>query len=354
MNRRDHLKLLAAGLPLLISANACSRAVTSAVITSPATLLIKPRPLRRGSKVHLVAPGGPVTEEKIREAILNLQSLGLLVVEGKNIREKRGQHAGTDEQRLADLHTAFADEEAAGIWAIRGGDGSSRLLGQLDYELIRKNPKVLIGFSDITALLQAIQLKTGLIGFHGPIAYWPLTPRNKLSIKALLFGGGAKAFVYEPGPLTTPMVPGRAEGQLAGGNLSVLAALAGTPYALDAREKIVFIEDVNESPRRIDRMLTTLLDADGGNSLRNARGIVLGEFLDCDCERDPLMPDDCFGNSMTLEETLRDRLGGLDIPILTNFPFGHDENLVTFPVGGLAELDAYNNRLTLLESPTVV
>jgi muramoyltetrapeptide carboxypeptidase len=294
-----------------------------------------------------------VDELKIAQAIFNLQSLGLVVVEGKNIRKVRGQHAGTDQERLDDLHAAFADEEAAGIWAIRGGDGSSRLLGQLDYELIRKNPKVLVGFSDITALLQAIQVKTGLIGFHGPIASWPITAMNKPSIKAVLFGGETKGFVYQSSPRTTPMVPGTAEGRLAGGNLSILAALAGTPYALDARDKIVFIEDVGESPRRIDRMLTTLLDAKDGFSLRNASGIVLGEFLDCDCERDPLFSDKCLGNSMTLQETLQDRLGRLNIPIITDFPFGHEENLVTFPVGALAELDAYGNRLTLLEDLSV-
>lgn len=349
-SRRSHIKqLMAMGL---IPFSACGlqkqQQLTmnnpASAENGPATLIAKK--LQAGDTIRLVTPGGPVTEKKIADARKNLEKLGLVVTEGKNIRAKRGQHAGTDAQRLDDLHQAFADKEVRAIWAIRGGDGSSRLLSALDCKLIQKNPKILIGFSDITALLQAIYVKTGLVGFHGPVAYWPLDEMNLPSLKANLFEAEkAIGFRYAPGQRTTALAHGKASGLLAGGNLSILTALAGTDYALDCRNKIVFIEDVGEAPRRIDRMLTTLLDASDGRSLRNAKGIILGEFAGCDCERQPENPEKCVGNSMTLAEVLADRLGDLGIPVIKDFPFGHDANLVTFPVGISATMDT--NQLTV-------
>ncbi|PHI21392.1 LD-carboxypeptidase [Lewinellaceae bacterium SD302] len=359
-SRRHHLKkLFMLGLPTLLGCGAANVSArpdagkNSGFSTSIATL--KPKKLQPGDKIRLVAPGGPVTEAKIKDSYTNLEKLGLVITEGANIREKRGQHAGTDAQRLADLHAAFADQEVKAIWAIRGGDGGSRLLAQLDYELIRKNPKILIGFSDITALLQAIRVKTGLVGFHGPVAYWPLDAMNLPSLRTTLFEPPqTKGFRYPPGLATKILVAGRSSGPLAGGNLSILTALAGTEYALDCRDKLIFIEDVGEAPRRIDRMLTTLLDATGGRSLRNAKGIILGEFLDCDCERNPADPENCAGNSMTLPQVLADRLAGLGIPVVTDFPFGHDANMITFPVGVSATLDAGAMTVTLEEAATLV
>lgn len=345
MNRRNYLKnTLLLGVPLLA---ACGVALNRPQNNLPG--IIKPAKLRIRSTVRLIAPGGPVTEAKVAQAIQNLEGLGLNVQTSKNILAQNGQNAGTDVQRLEDLHAAFRDREVEAVWAIRGGDGSSRLLPSIDFKLIAANPKILIGFSDITALLQANFLQTGLIGFHGPIGYWPMTEYNLASLQAALFAGKS-GYLIPGNERTETLRPGKARGQLMGGNLTLLATLCGTPNGFDAARKIVFIEDVGEAPRRIDRMLTQLRQA---ANLGSAAGIVLGEFLDCDCDRSTTNPEKCDGNSLTLREVLIDRLLELDVPLVYNFPFGHEKNLCTFPVGAMVELDATAQTLKVLENVVV-
>ncbi|MCB0588582.1 MAG: LD-carboxypeptidase, partial [Phaeodactylibacter sp.] len=267
---------------------------------------------------------------------------------GKNIRAKRGFNAGTDQQRLDDLHLMFSDDSVAGIWCARGGYGCSRLLPFIDYALIQKNPKALIGYSDITALLNAIYHKTGLVGFHGPVAASELTEYTETQFRAVVMEGKAPYNI----PLSAANMEkeedafhpyaihsGRAKGTLAGGNLSLLAALAGTEYLPDARGKLVFIEDVGEKPYRIDRMLTQLRQAWG---LGQAAGIAMGTYADCQPEEGDL--------SLSLEETIRDRTEGLGIPAIYGLSFGHIDNQCTLPVGIEAELNVEERRLTLLEA----
>lgn len=342
MNRRNLLKTsLAAGLPLLTGCG-----IAHGRNPVPLPKIIRPKKLKEGSTVRLIAPGGPVNEAKVEKAIKNLETLGLNVQISKNILAKNGQNAGTDAQRLEDFHQAFRDKEVEAVWAIRGGDGSTKLLPSIDFDLIAKNPKILIGFSDITALLQANFVQTGLIGFHGPIGYWPLTEYNLKSLKAALFTGET-GYTIAGNQQTETLYTGRATGRLIGGNLSLLASLCGTKNGFDATGKIIFIEDVGEAPRRIDRMLTQLRQA---ANLGSAAGIILGEFLDCDCERSTTDPDKCEGNSLTLREVLKDRLLDLGLPLVYNFPFGHDENLCTFPVGAMVELDATERKVNVLEA----
>lgn len=318
------------------------------VYPSPPPRLRRPAALREGSTVALVAPGSPISEEKIAKSLLNLAALGFKVKEGEHWRSRLGYLAGTDAERVADLHRAFADPEVEAVWCARGGYGCGRLLPMLDYDLIRQNPKVLIGYSDITALHLAIHQRTGLVTFHGPVAASDYPENTLAHLKAAIF---EKKVPYTlsmpaaeeplPGEEFRPFViaPGRAAGPLMGGNLALLSALAGTPYAPSFRGKIAFIEDIGEQPYRIDRMLTQLLQ---GTDLAKATGIALGVFTDCQPRGE--------SPSLSLPDALRDRLGALGIPVAYGYPFGHVAHQATLPYGIRAEMDTERGTLTLLEA----
>lgn len=307
----------------------------------------KPRRLRPGATVALIAPASPVSDEKIAKALANMAALGYTVREGTSLRARHGHLAGTDTQRLADLHEAFENPDVEAVWCIRGGYGCTRLLPMLDYDLIRRHPKTFIGYSDVTALHLAIGRKTGLVTFHGPVAAADFPENTLRHFRAALIDPQPGYVLAAPGATEDlpdewyrPFVlaPGKAAGRLTGGNLSLLAALAGTPFEPSFRDKIVFIEDVGEQPYRIDRLLTQLLQA---TDLRQAAGIALGVFAECTAKNAQF--------SLTLEETLRDRLGGLGMPAVYGLPFGHVAHQATFPYGMPAALDADNQTLTLLE-----
>lgn len=308
----------------------------------------KPPRLRPGAAVALIAPASPVSDEKLEKALANLAALGFRVKEGASLRARHGYLAGPDEARLADLHRAFADPEVEAVWCVRGGYGITRLLPYLDYSVIKKNPKLFIGYSDVTALHLAIGQKTGLTTFHGPVAASDFPENTLAHLKAALMEPVAPYLIAAPGeqeelpggeyrPFT--IAPGKASGPLTGGNLSLLAALAGTPFEPSFRRKIVFIEEVGEQPYRVDRLLTQLLQA---TDLKQAAGIVLGVFTECTAKNPEF--------SLTLPETLRDRLGNLDIPVFYGLPFGHVAHQATFPYHIKAEMDAGARTLTFLES----
>lgn len=316
--------------------------------TTVAPKLFRPRRLRTGDLIGLATPGSYIPDNALEKAVKNMESFGFRVKLSKNIRAKRGYNAGTDAQRLEDLHELFADREVAAVWCARGGYGCTRLLPALDYALIRRNPKALIGYSDVTALLLAIFQKTGLIGFHGPVAASEMTDFARAQIVASLMEGQPEIRINIPEALSSQTKPGyeaqtirggEATGVLSGGNLSLLAALAGTPYAPDFSGRIVFIEDVEERPYRVDRMLTQLRQA---CNLEKAAGIALGVFVDC-------VPEDGVP-SLSLMESLEDQLGSLGIPVAYGLPFGHMANQCVLPVGIKASLDADQKSLTLLES----
>jgi len=313
---------------------------------APPHRLRRPATLREGATVALIAPGSPISEEKIAKSLLNLAALGFKVKEGQHWRARNGYLAGTDAERLADLHRAFADPEVEAVWCARGGYGCGRLLPLLDYDLIRRNPKIFIGYSDITALHLAIHQRTGLVTFHGPVAASDYPENTLAHLKAAIFDKKTPytlavpaADEMLPGEEFRPFVitPGRASGPLMGGNLALLSALSGTPYAPSFRGKIAFIEDIGEQPYRLDRMLTQLLQA---TDLAKATGITLGVFTDCQPK----------GESLSLPDTLRDRLGSLGIPVAYGFPFGHVAHQATLPYGIRAEMDTERGTLTLLEA----
>lgn len=340
-SRRTFTRRLGAGALALLAARRLG------AVTEIKEKLIKPKALKKGDTIGLITPGSYIDDEGLEKAVKNLEDMGFHVKTGRHIRAERGFTAGTDAQRLDDLHRMFADDGVAGIWCARGGYGCSRLLPYIDYRLIRRHPKVLIGYSDITALLQAIHRETKLVCFHGPVAASEFTDYTRSQVSALLMDGAgphtielseANGAEEEPAFQPTIIRGGKAAGPLFGGNLSLLAALAGTNYRLDATGKLLFIEDIGEKPYRIDRMLTQLRQS---ARLSAAAGIALGVFADCEPA-----PDD---RSLSLRETLQDRLGDLGIPVAYGLSFGHIDNQCTLPVGIPAELDAGNHRLTILE-----
>ena len=349
MHRRSFHKKLVATLgfgTLLAACSSTSKVQSTSNITKST---IKPKRLKSGDRIGLITPGSYIADDALEKAVQNLEKLGFKVELGKNIRAKRGFNAGTDAQRLEDLHTMFRNKDIDGIWCARGGYGCSRLLPYIDYKLLQNNPKVLIGYSDITALLQAIYLKTGLVGFHGPVGASEMTEYTQKEFVSVVMEGVSPHRIELPGSQPEeavyqayPLKAGKAKGALIGGNLSLVVSLAGTAFQIDFRDKLVFLEDVGEKPYRLDRMLTHLRQS---YQLSNASGIALGVFNGCEAKADDL--------SLSLKETLSDRLSDLDCPSFYGFSFGHIDNNCTLPIGILAEMDTQKQSLTLLE-PAVI
>lgn len=311
--------------------------------------LIKPARLRDGDLVAIIAPGGFTDEESIAKAVRNIESLGLRASLGANIRAVHGNYAGTVQQRLEDLHAAFRDPEVKAVWAIRGGSGCISLLALLDYALIRANPKVLIGYSDITALHLAIGRQTGLVTFHGPVASSTfsdytvtqlqnvlMTPQDSYTIPMAL-DNHRRAQTHANFAIRT-VHGGQATGRLTGGNLCMVSALAGTPYAADFRKHILFLEEINEVPYRIDRMLCQLDLSVGFNK---AAALMLGIFEHCEAAEGD--------TALTLDATLDQHLQPLRVPAVSGYSFGHIRHQFTIPMGILATLDGDRQTLTLLE-----
>lgn len=347
MNRRNFTKKIASGASLLC---APIPLFTVQSFHSMKPKRLKPKRLKPGQTVGLIAPGSSVDESRLQKAISTIKSLGLTPFHTDTILAKRGYLAGNDAERLADLHLMFKNPKVDAIWCIRGGYGCTRLLPAIDYKLIRKHPKILIGYSDITALLQAIYKKTGLIGFHGPVAVSEPTDYSLHYLRQVLLQPSPQLIIKnaqenissEKENYSIKVIrSGRAKGRLAGGNLSLISAMAGTDYAISIKNKILFLEDIGEKPYRIDRMLTQLRQA---YDLNKAAAIVLGIFADCEGGK----------GSLSLMETLQDRLGDLKIPVIYGMSFGHIDHQMTLPVGIKAELDTDKATITLLENAVEV
>ncbi|MGE5355728.1 MAG: S66 peptidase family protein [Deltaproteobacteria bacterium] len=307
---------------------------------------IKPKKLKPGDTIGLITPASPISEEAFSRTLKNLESLGFNYKTGDNIFKKYGYLAGEDMGRVDDIHKMFSDPEIDAVWCIRGGYGTTRILNNIDYSLIKNNPKVFIGYSDITALHIAIYRKTGLITFHGPVASSEFTEYTIRCFRNLFFENFTAIGNFENADNDSGdtlrhniIVPGRMEGRLMGGNLSLLTALAGTEFQMPSENHIIFIEDIDEKPYRIDRMLTQLIDS---SFLQKASGILLGIFKGCEAK-----PDE--KNTLQLNETLVDRLSMLGIPVFYGFSFGHIDNHCTIPVGIKAGFDTENQILFFKE-----
>jgi muramoyltetrapeptide carboxypeptidase len=315
--------------------------------------LIKPQRLEAGQTIGIAAPASPTNEpEGVRFAIDTVESLGFNVQAAAHLFDRNGYLAGDDPVRAADLNALFADKNVDAIFCVRGGYGSSRLLPMLDYDAIRANPKVLLGYSDITALLLAVHRKTGLVTFHGPIAAQSYTSYTLAEFKKVLFDPHPPLTLGAPPPFErsegrvekanriTPLVPGTVQGRLFGGNLSLVTHLVGTPYLPDLAGAILFLEDVGEAVYNIDRMLTQLWLS---GELQKVAGLVFGKFTEP-------RPSSWVQNRL-LEDVLAERVQALGIPSVMGLMIGHMEDQTTLPLGCLAELDASAGTLRLLEAP---
>ena len=311
--------------------------------------LVKPPRLKPKSLVGLIAPGGVVSDSLIQKCVANLESQDFDVLVGRNVRAAHGGYAGSVAQRLDDLHAMFADREVAAIWTARGGAGALHLLPRIDYGLVRRSPKILIGYSDITALHLAFLRHAGLITFHGPVASSTFSEFSVAQMLGVLMDPAPKRVLpiaeenlasAEEMPQLRPRTfhAGTAEGRLAGGNLSLVCATVGTPYGIQGRGHLLFLEEVGEAPYRIDRMLMQLQLA---RVLADASGVVMGVFQRCE----PLDAE----ASLSLAETLSERMAQVGTPSAYGFSFGHISRQVTLPVGIRARLDTEARTLTLLE-----
>lgn len=314
--------------------------------------IIPPR-LKAGDTIGIVSPAAAIFESEPYEiAVESMEALGLKVKLGEHVKKRYGHLAGTDLERAQELNMMFRDPEVDGIICLRGGSGAARILNLIDYNAIRNNPKVFIGYSDITALHLAIFKKTGLVTFHGPMATstWNNFAVNYL--EKLIFEADAVQYINpkDKGGLLTQtkdrtrtITPGIATGVLLGGNLSVLTGIMGTPYfPTDWKNKILYLEDVGEKIYAVDRMMSQL---ELGGVLREISGFIFGKCTECD-------PGSGFG-SLTMEEVLDHYIKPLGIPAYTGAMIGHISDNVTIPNGMTAEMNATEGIFKLLK-PAVV
>ncbi len=311
--------------------------------------LVKPPRLKDGANVGLIAPGGVVDDALIEKCVRNLESQGFTVRTGRNIRAQRGGYAGSVDERLDDLHAMFLDRDVGAIWTARGGSGCLALLPRLDYAAIRRHPKIVIGYSDITALHLALARHAGLVTFHGPVASSTFSEFSVRNMRAVLMEPRPRLTLEIAAenlaraasePQFAPRVfrAGCAEGRLVGGNLATVCAMIGTPHAAQIEGNVLFFEEVGEAPYRIDRMFTQLRQS---GLLGRAAGVALGVFQKCEAvDGEP---------SLTLAQVLEDNLSSLRVPAAYGFSFGHIAQQVTLPVGARAALDTEARTITLLE-----
>jgi muramoyltetrapeptide carboxypeptidase len=309
----------------------------------------RPARLRPGDTVGLVEPAG-FSEDAFEVQLVTetVAAMGLRPKLAPHVAARHGYLAGTDRERAADLNAMFRDPSVKAIFAIRGGWGSARILPHLDWRAIRANPKLLIGFSDITALHLAIAARAGFTTIHGPNAASGWGALSLQAFRALAFEGGTPTYSNPESALdrlvqregrTRTFRPGKASGRLLGGNLTVLTALMGTPYLPDFRGAILFIEDIDEAEYRIDRMLTQLAL---GGVLGRVAGVVFGQCTRCSAS------SASYGG-FTLSEVLRHHLEPLGVPAFQGALFGHVPDQFSLPVGTRAEIDATLGTIRILE-----
>ncbi len=323
-----------------------SPVITSINPTSIATehpKIIKPKALKTGDTIAITSPAGAVWDTQQIEVFSSiLKQLGFNVVLGKTLSEKWGYFSGKEETRVNELHEFFSNKNIQGIFSMKGGWGCARLLDLLDYDLIRKNPKVILGFSDISSLLIAIHQRCGLITFHGPVGNSGWNDFTSSVFRSVVQKNISDYIYPAPPSNEDPIVTlsnGKASGELIGGNLTVLTNLIGSHYLPDWKGKLLFIEDFKEEPYSIDRMLTQLKLS---GVLDKVNGVIIGKCNKCVPE-EPL-------KSFTLIEVLEQHFKAYGKPAFYGAMIGHIENKYTVPIGIKAEMDADKGSIRLLEN----
>jgi len=311
---------------------------------------IKPPRLSLGGRIGIVSPASPPLDpETINRSVAVLESFGFKVKLAPNVRKRSGFLAGSDRERASDLMRMFQDRNVDAIFCMRGGYGSARILDFLDFGIIRANPKIFVGCSDITSLHCGLLKKANLISFHGPMLHSDLVKKDLplFTLKSML------KTLMEPVPpgsicdKTTAsdvsiLRAGKVSGELLGGNLSVLTTTLGTPYQPSFRKRILFIEDLNEPPYRYDRLLTHLLNS---GVLAQVAGIAVGISKSCEEKLKRTRE-----KQQSLEDVLKERLLPLKIPVVTGLPFGHTSLNATLPQGVRAILDGEAGDLVVTEA----
>ena len=308
--------------------------------------ILKPKKLEKGEVIGVISPASSPQDPSLLEKGVNyLERMGYRVEVGKSVGKVDGYLAGTDEERVKDIHDMFSNKNVKAIFCLRGGYGSSRLLDKLNYSLIRKNNKIFVGFSDITALQMSFYQNSGIVTFAGPMVatnfaveinafseefFWDLITKNR-KIGKLKNPNEEKFFVLNKG---------RGEGKLLGGNLSTIISLFGSKYLPTFRNSLLFLEEVNEPPYKIDRMFNQLRLA---NIFRSVKGIILGRFVNC-------YELDKTKNTLSLNEIIVNYFKNLKIPVIYNVQHGHISDLVTFPVGVTTKLNASKGFIELAET----
>lgn len=304
--------------------------------------MIKPQALQRGDALGIVAPAGPVDQGELARGVQHLKEMGFNPVLGKSVSKRSRYLAGDDDDRLADFHRMFRDPGIKAVICARGGYGSARILPGLDLELIRRHPKILIGSSDVTLILNYLRQSLGLVTYHGPMVApnfgRPPTPLGDDWFQKILMGGSdhPSENCMRPEGVQT-LSGGKAEGHLVGGCLTLICSSLRTSYEIDTEGSILLLEDINEAPYRIDRMLTQLRAA---GKFKNVQGILFGRMPGCQPSSDA---------GFRLEDVIMDLLSDLSIPILFNFPAGHGGDQVTLPLGIRLRLNGETASVTLLE-----
>lgn len=307
---------------------------------------MKAKCLQPGGTIGIIAPASPTDPVEQEMALGILTDFGYRVKLGRSLCKRYGYLAGRDEIRAKDINEMFADPEVDAVFCMRGGYGTPRILDRIDYEIIKENPKIFVGYSDITALHVAIYKKTGLVTFHGPMVF-ELAKRFDALSWSTLFGNLTNpdpvgGYISSLGNCQYTIVKGEAEGKLIGGNLSLLAALIGTPYEVDTKDKILFIEEVEEEPYRIDRMLTQLRLA---GKLQQAKGIIITECTNCEAADEE--------KSLTVKQVLEDILKPLGIPAYYGLKVGHTAVNLTLPIGVHVKMNAEKRWLEIKESGVI-
>lgn len=340
-SRKDFFRILGfgslAGLPISSVAYNTRNANDAA--------LVKPKMLSPGDTLGMPSPGFLINDKGAYAEIVNtIEELGFNVKKGKHAQNRFGYFAGTDQQRADDINELFADPEVDAILPFRGGWGSNRILDLLDFEVIRKNPKAFVGFSDITALLMAIYAKTGIVTFHGPVGKSEWTDFTISSFRNVLMNKQAPQLVNPPvSSEHTPssfrtITSGTSSGKLLGGSLTVLTSMLGSDYLPSWDNAILFVEDVGESVYRIDRMLTQLRL---NGILERLNGFIFGRCTDC---------PKGYEYGFTLEQILDQHIKELEIPAFYGSMIGHLDHMFTIPIGISATMDSDSGTINLLES----
>lgn len=314
---------------------------TSYAKTKP--IQIKPPRLKPGDTIGLISPGSILPDEnKYDEIVQTISNLGFKVKVGTNARDSYGNLAGKDGARAADVNNMFSDPSIDAIIPFRGGWGSNRILDLIDFENIKKNPKPIIGFSDITSLLLAIYAKTGLITFHGPVGKSEWNDFTTTHFRQVLMSDKISILKNADNVevKVETITPGKARGKLLGGNLTVLTSMLGSDYLPDWDGAILFLEDIGEDVYRIDRMLTQLKL---NGILNKISGFIFGRCTNCE-------PGNKF--SFNLEQVLKDHIQVLGVPSYYGSMIGHIDNMFTLPIGISAEMDAELGSINILEIPT--